>query len=211
MPKYPGSRPTSPSFAGWAGAATSSRFDRIQIDRTKELTTWAERVRRFLDDGVEVYGYFNNHFAGHSPASLRQFWRSSKRSRPSPARGEPKVRIGPTRPAAYTETRLKLSRRWRMGRSGLGRGWSMAAWLLAAGGMLAGCIRPVQVAAIPQLAVTDAPPEVMEVALEPVPASGSDAPANDPTPTEIDCHAHATHDRSGLFSRDQPIDRPSRR
>jgi uncharacterized protein YecE (DUF72 family) len=26
-----------------------------------------------LDDGVEVYGYFNNHFAGHSPASLRQF------------------------------------------------------------------------------------------------------------------------------------------
>ena len=72
-----------------------------------------------------------------------------------------------------------------MGRSGLGRGWSMAAWLLAAGGMLAGCIRPVQVAAIPQVAVTDAPPEVVEVALEPVPASGSDAPANDPPPTEI--------------------------
>jgi uncharacterized protein YecE (DUF72 family) len=48
-------------------------FDRIQIDRTAVLEKWAERVGRFLDDGVDVYGYFNNHFAGHSPASARQF------------------------------------------------------------------------------------------------------------------------------------------
>ncbi len=48
-------------------------FDRIQIDRTAVLEKWAERVNRFLDDGVDVYGYFNNHFAGHSPASARQF------------------------------------------------------------------------------------------------------------------------------------------
>ncbi len=72
-----------------------------------------------------------------------------------------------------------------MGRSGLGRGWSMAAWLLAAGGMLAGCIRPVQVAAVPQVAVTDTPPGVVEMALEPVLPSGSDASASDPAPTEI--------------------------
>jgi len=58
----------------WLGRRSDiERFDRIQIDRTKELTSWAERVRQFLDDGVQVYGYFNNHFAGHSPASLRQF------------------------------------------------------------------------------------------------------------------------------------------
>jgi len=30
-------------------------------------------VRRFLDAGVDVYGYFNNHFAGHSPGSVRAF------------------------------------------------------------------------------------------------------------------------------------------
>ena len=58
----------------WLGRRSDiERFDRIQIDRTKELTTWGQRVRQFLDDGVDVYGYFNNHFAGHSPASLRQF------------------------------------------------------------------------------------------------------------------------------------------
>jgi uncharacterized protein YecE (DUF72 family) len=58
----------------WLGRRSDiSTFDRIQIDRTKELTGWAERVRSFLGDGVDVYGYFNNHFSGHSPGSLRQF------------------------------------------------------------------------------------------------------------------------------------------
>lgn len=48
-------------------------FDRIQIDRTELLRTWAERTLRFLEQGIDLYGYFNNHFAGHSPASARQF------------------------------------------------------------------------------------------------------------------------------------------
>jgi hypothetical protein len=26
-----------------------------------------------MEAGIDVYGYFNNHFAGHSPASVRQF------------------------------------------------------------------------------------------------------------------------------------------
>ncbi len=62
------------SVIRWLGRRSDiERFDRIQIDRSRELHTWAERVRRFLDIGLDVYGYFNNHFAGHSPASARQF------------------------------------------------------------------------------------------------------------------------------------------
>jgi uncharacterized protein YecE (DUF72 family) len=58
----------------WLGRRSDiERFDRLQIDRTKELGAWTGRVRRFLDAGVDVFGYFNNHFAGHSPASVRQF------------------------------------------------------------------------------------------------------------------------------------------
>jgi len=58
----------------WLGRRSDiERFDRIQIDRTREMTAWAERVRRFMDAGIDVYGYFNNHFAGHSPASVRLF------------------------------------------------------------------------------------------------------------------------------------------
>jgi uncharacterized protein YecE (DUF72 family) len=58
----------------WLGKRSDIQvFDRIQIDRTEVLEKWGQRVRGFLDQGVDVYGYFNNHFAGHSPASARQF------------------------------------------------------------------------------------------------------------------------------------------
>lgn len=32
-----------------------------------ELRTWAERLRRYLDDGVDAYVYFNNDPDGHAP------------------------------------------------------------------------------------------------------------------------------------------------
>lgn len=58
----------------WLGRRSDiERFDRLQIDRSKELAPWVGRVRRFLEAGVDVFGYFNNHYAGHSPASVRQF------------------------------------------------------------------------------------------------------------------------------------------
>ncbi len=58
----------------WLGRRKDiARFDEIQIDRSKELEEWAGKVHRFLADGVNVYGFFNNHFAGHSPESVRQF------------------------------------------------------------------------------------------------------------------------------------------
>jgi len=58
----------------WLGRRKDiSQFDHIQIDRSQQLEDWAQRARLFLAQGVDVYGYFNNHFAGHSPASVRQF------------------------------------------------------------------------------------------------------------------------------------------
>jgi len=58
----------------WLGRRKDiARFDEIQIDRSQEMGEWAQKVSRFLSDGVNVYGFFNNHFAGHSPASVRQF------------------------------------------------------------------------------------------------------------------------------------------
>jgi len=58
----------------WLGRRKDiEHFDRIHIDRTQELETWAERVQRFIEDGVDVYGFFNNHYAGFSPGSVGQF------------------------------------------------------------------------------------------------------------------------------------------
>jgi uncharacterized protein YecE (DUF72 family) len=58
----------------WLGRRKDvEEFDRIQIDRSEVLQKWADKVERYLQDGVDVYGFFNNHFAGHSPESVRQF------------------------------------------------------------------------------------------------------------------------------------------
>lgn len=58
----------------WLGRRKDiEHFDRIQIDRTQELEVWADRVRDFLERGADVFGFFNNHYAGHSPESVRQF------------------------------------------------------------------------------------------------------------------------------------------
>jgi uncharacterized protein YecE (DUF72 family) len=48
-------------------------FGQVRIDREAQLDSWSEQVRRYLDRGVTVFGYFNNHYQGHSPASVRAF------------------------------------------------------------------------------------------------------------------------------------------
>jgi uncharacterized protein YecE (DUF72 family) len=50
-------------------------YSRIQHDRTRELELWAEAIWALVQKVTAVYGYVNNHFAGHSPASARQLQR----------------------------------------------------------------------------------------------------------------------------------------
>ncbi len=46
-------------------------FSHIRIPRDKQLDEWAAQVARYVREDVEVYGYFNNHYQGHSPDSAR--------------------------------------------------------------------------------------------------------------------------------------------
>jgi uncharacterized protein YecE (DUF72 family) len=46
-------------------------FSKVRIPRDAQLDAWAAQVARYLSAGVIVYGYFNNHYQGHSPASVR--------------------------------------------------------------------------------------------------------------------------------------------
>jgi uncharacterized protein YecE (DUF72 family) len=50
-------------------------YSRIQHDRTRELEQWATVILPLAQRVTAVYGYVNNHFAGHSPASARQLQR----------------------------------------------------------------------------------------------------------------------------------------
>jgi uncharacterized protein YecE (DUF72 family) len=50
-------------------------YSRVQYDRGRELEAWALALATVPQSVTDVYGYVNNHFAGHSPESARQLQR----------------------------------------------------------------------------------------------------------------------------------------
>lgn len=46
-------------------------FSHVRVNRDAQLDRWAGQIKGYLDAGLTVYGYFNNHYQGHSPASVR--------------------------------------------------------------------------------------------------------------------------------------------
>jgi uncharacterized protein YecE (DUF72 family) len=46
-------------------------YSRIQVDRKKELDAWAKIMAILAPKVSYTYTYVNNHFAGHSPATIR--------------------------------------------------------------------------------------------------------------------------------------------
>ena len=70
-------RPTADfAYIRWMGADREIvDYSRIQIDRSRELELWAGVISHLAQRGRSVYGYVNNHFAGHSPASARELQR----------------------------------------------------------------------------------------------------------------------------------------
>ena len=59
------------AYVRWMGVHdVLESFDREQIDREEELDWWAPRLAHFLDRGGVVFGYVNNNYTGHSPATI---------------------------------------------------------------------------------------------------------------------------------------------
>ena len=72
-------------YVRWLGHREDiTRYDRIQIDRTDELADWERTCRELPGTVRDVFGYFNNHWAGHSPASARELLRRLGSSTPDP-------------------------------------------------------------------------------------------------------------------------------
>ena len=64
------------AYLRWMGPdRTIVDYSRIQVDRSEELAAWSAAVKALAVRVRHVYGYVNNHFAGHSPASLRELSR----------------------------------------------------------------------------------------------------------------------------------------
>ena len=48
------------------------QVDRVQIDRTPELQAWTDVFGRLSSEVERTWVFVNNHYAGHSPANVRQ-------------------------------------------------------------------------------------------------------------------------------------------
>jgi uncharacterized protein YecE (DUF72 family) len=48
-------------------------WDRIIVDRAREMGRWVPAIRTLLERKLTVYGYFNNHYAGYAPGSIQLF------------------------------------------------------------------------------------------------------------------------------------------
>jgi uncharacterized protein YecE (DUF72 family) len=66
-------RPTADFlYVRWMGPNRDiTDYSRLQFDRSAEIRAWAEVLKRAAHT-KDVYGFFNNHFAGHSPANARE-------------------------------------------------------------------------------------------------------------------------------------------
>ena len=70
-------RPTADfAYLRWMGPNRDIvDYSRIQVDRTREIEAWVAAIATFPAKVRDIYGYVNNHFAGHSPSSARELQR----------------------------------------------------------------------------------------------------------------------------------------
>ncbi|MBI1941860.1 MAG: DUF72 domain-containing protein [Acidobacteria bacterium] len=51
----------------------TQHWDRILVDREREMEIWIPEIRKLLARRLRVYAYFNNHYAGFAPGSITLF------------------------------------------------------------------------------------------------------------------------------------------
>ena len=53
--------------------AKTKRWDKLIEDKSDEMKVWISELKKITDKGVKTYAFFNNHYAGFSPGSVKQF------------------------------------------------------------------------------------------------------------------------------------------
>ena len=62
-------------YVRWMGPNRDiTDYSHLQFDRSEEIRSWADVLQQAAHT-KDIYGFFNNHFAGHSPANAREMQR----------------------------------------------------------------------------------------------------------------------------------------
>ena len=52
----------------------TKNWDKVIVDRRREMEIWIPEIRRILAKPRTVYAYFNNHYGGYAPGSIMLFY-----------------------------------------------------------------------------------------------------------------------------------------
>lgn len=82
--------PTAPhAYVRWLGRRDAvQRFDAVLFDRHAQIGRWADAIRAAAPRLTRLSGYANNHYAGHSPATIRAVYAALGLPHERPARIE---------------------------------------------------------------------------------------------------------------------------
>lgn len=61
-------------YIRWEGdrRKINGKLGRVERDRGEDIRGWAGELKKYLDEGVEVFGYFSKYYSGHPPTDARQ-------------------------------------------------------------------------------------------------------------------------------------------
>ena len=67
------------SYIRWLGdrqaiETITQTWDQLVVDRQQDTERWVAVIRQLLARHIAVYGFYNNHYAGHSPSSIALFY-----------------------------------------------------------------------------------------------------------------------------------------
>lgn len=53
--------------------AKTDKWSQLVADKSSEMTVWAQELKKIVAKGVRTYAFFNNHYAGFAPGSVKLF------------------------------------------------------------------------------------------------------------------------------------------
>jgi uncharacterized protein YecE (DUF72 family) len=51
----------------------TQKWDKVIEDKTAEMIVWIDELKKIVNKGVRTYAFFNNHYAGFAPGSVKIF------------------------------------------------------------------------------------------------------------------------------------------
>ncbi|PWB56172.1 MAG: hypothetical protein C3F06_01385 [Candidatus Methanoperedenaceae archaeon] len=61
------------TYIRWVGdrKKVNGRLGKVEKDRSEDIKDWAGRIKGFMDDSIEVFGYFSKSYSGYPPGDVR--------------------------------------------------------------------------------------------------------------------------------------------